>query len=128
MADGGRKMREAVEVGTRRILTPTVAPEHEETTVRALAEASLRLAYPGSRPSVTPAPDRPEGMFGVLDVRLDWSDPAVPPITVRVVVHDEMARAAWREVANAIGEAVRTELSDRCPAHPQPHRKNTHTT
>lgn len=98
----------------------------EETTVCRLAESSLRLAYPGVTPSVTPAPERPDGAVGVLDVLLTWRDRTAPPLGVRVVVHDEIARAAWREVSAAIGDAVRAALARRCPAHPHPHRRDPH--
>lgn len=96
---------------------------HEVTTVCAYAETSLRLAYPGAHPTVAPALDPAGAGFprGVLDVRLEWHASGEPALTVRVVVHDEIARGAWREASNAIGDAVRSALRARCPAHPHPH-------
>lgn len=119
MGPGG-KMRGAVDAGAARTLNGAVS-EAEENTVCAYAETSLRLAYRGSNPSVTPAPVAPGDvpLRGVLDVRLEW--PGEAPLTVRVVVHDEMARGAWRDVSIAIGDAVRAALRNRCPAHPHPH-------
>ena len=98
--------------------------EHEEQTVCTLAVASLRHAYPGATVLVGPAPGRPPGDLGVgvLEVRLSWpAFSAEPPITARVVVHDEIVRGNWREASAAIGDAVRAKLAARCPAHPQPH-------
>ncbi len=97
--------------------------EHEEQTVCTLAAASLRQAYPGAVVTVGPAPGRPAGELGVgvLDVRLTWPESAEPPLRLRVVVHDEIVRAQWREASTAIGDAVRALLAAR--AHPHPDRE-----
>ncbi len=116
---GGKNMRLALVLGATRTLRAVVS-EGDETVVCRYAETSLRLAYRGARPTVTPALDA-VGVRGVLDVRLEWPETHEPPIDVRVVVHDEIARGAWREVSNAIGDAVRAALRQRCPAHPHPH-------
>lgn len=118
MSDGGKNIRLALDLGSRRTLKRAPITAAEESTVCTLAETSLRLAYPDSHPKVAPAADG-DGLRGVLDVRLEW--PGEAPLAVRVVVHDEMARAQWREVSIAIGDAVRAALRDRCPAHPHPH-------
>jgi hypothetical protein len=116
-------MQVALGIGIERTLKQADAVSAvDERTVCRYAEVTLRLAYSG-HPAVTPAVVDPP-LRGVLDVRLEWPERDEPPLAVRVVVHDEIARGAWREVATAIGDAVRAALLDRCPAHPHPHHTN----
>lgn len=99
-------------------------PALDERALCRYAESALRLAYRGTAPKVTAAPDRPPQAFGALDVRLEWPGrPDQHPLTVRVVVADELARGAWREAATAIGDAVRAAFAARRPADPPPKRE-----
>lgn len=117
-----------VDLGTARLLSgePSRSTLTEERIVCRYAETALRLAYPGSRPRVEPAPGRPEVAIGALRVTLSWPDGSAP-LVVPVVIHDELTRAAWREAATAIGDAVRAELVHRCPAHPSRLREHDNT-
>lgn len=94
----------------------------EEGIVCRYAEVNLRLAYPASAPRVEPAPGRPEVAIGALRVTL-WPEGGAR-LVVAVVIHDEIARGAWREAATAIGDAVRAALAKRCPAHPSRTREH----
>jgi hypothetical protein len=94
----------------RALLDAERSSELEERSLCLLSEASLRLAYPGATSNVGPAPDRVKGATGVLEVRLVWPLRVEPPLVVRVVVHDELARGAWREASIAIGDAMRAAL------------------
>lgn len=80
-------------------------PEEERVLCR-LAEASLGLEWPTLLATVCPAPDRPPGCEGVLDVRHQ----ALGGGVVRVVVTDELARGAWREATELVVDRVRAEI------------------
>ncbi len=109
----------------RALLDAKRSSEHEEHSLCMLAETTLRLACPGAVVSVAPAPDRPRGAIGVLEVRIVWPLRPEPSVVARVVVCDELARGAWREASIAIGDAVRAALLERCPAHWKPKREGT---
>lgn len=81
----------------------------EERSLCMLAETGLRLTHADAGVLVEPAPDRAPHAFGVLDV---WVVPLGPgaPISVRVVVHDELARGLWHEAIEIIDDAVRAAV------------------
>jgi hypothetical protein len=97
--------------GARAVLDASRASELEEHSFCLLTETSLRLAYRGATTEVGPAPGRVA--LGVIDVRLSWSPEVAPPLVVRVVISDELARGAWRQASVAIGDAVRAALLER---------------
>ena len=97
--------------GLHAVLGASRSSELEERSVCLLAETSLRLAYSGAAAVVAPAPGRLA--LGVLDVTLTWPPAVAPPIVVRVVITDELDRAAWRAASIAIGDAVRAALVER---------------
>lgn len=99
--------------GARAVLDAARSSELEERSACLLAETHLRLAYPGAVATVAPAPGRPPGALGVLDVRLAWPTSTAAPLVARVIIADELARGAWREASIAIGDAVRAALLDR---------------
>jgi hypothetical protein len=103
--------------GLRTLFEAGRAGAEEERVLCVLAEASLGLEWPSLGATVTPAPDRPPGTEGVLDVRH-----AALAAPVRVVVSDELARGLWREATEAIVDAVRAEIyAAAAPPEPREH-------
>jgi hypothetical protein len=114
-----------IDARLRALLATGSAGALEEQTLCALAEAGLLLWWPDHVARVSPASERPPGPLGVgvLDVHLDGQ----PSLSLRVVVHDELSRGAWRDAADLIVEAAREAMAKlRQPNEEDPRYEDHH--